>query len=288
VIVCLRCGEKNPADTQFCGGCGAFLEWRGEARPDHAPVADDRVDPSVGAESVVPLIRCLRCGSANAQSRTFCQSCGERLSKVVPPEAGIQTSTTAANTAQPAIPPRPGGQSQSAGSWLPFALGGGLIIGIALAGFALFRGGDGVQSTAPDEPTPGASASPPASVSSSLGGSDTPADVTLAAGMYVDLDGGVLTREDGDDVDLLWGVAGTEGVLHARNGAQLGLLPPPDRGHAELCREVVETTPVIDISVRTLENQVLCVVTNGDQVGRLTIERPEGTDLTMNYGVFTD
>jgi hypothetical protein len=30
VIVCKRCGNHNPAGDDFCGSCGAFLEWEGE------------------------------------------------------------------------------------------------------------------------------------------------------------------------------------------------------------------------------------------------------------------
>jgi hypothetical protein len=291
VIVCLRCGEKNPADEQFCGNCGTFLEWRGDARSGEVTGAGDPGDP---VANVASLIRCPRCGTANAQGRTFCQSCGERLPKMaVAGAAGspVQSSSPSRAAAPAVAPPRPATlkEPEPAGrSRLPILIGGGLVIGIAIAAFALLRGGEAFQSRATDVPTRAASAAASATPEPSATGSDSPADVTLAPGLYVDLDGGVLTREDGDDVDLLWGVAGTEGVLHARNGAQLGLLVPPEGGDAELCREVVDATPLVDIPVATAESHVLCVVTTGDQVGRLIIERAEGPDLTMNFGVFTD
>ncbi len=31
MIVCKRCGNHNPAGDDFCGSCGAYLEWEGEA-----------------------------------------------------------------------------------------------------------------------------------------------------------------------------------------------------------------------------------------------------------------
>jgi hypothetical protein len=30
VIVCMKCGEHNPDDGQWCIRCKAFLEWDGE------------------------------------------------------------------------------------------------------------------------------------------------------------------------------------------------------------------------------------------------------------------
>ena len=34
MIVCEQCGERSPAGVQFCGACGAFLEWDGTSAPD--------------------------------------------------------------------------------------------------------------------------------------------------------------------------------------------------------------------------------------------------------------
>ena len=36
-IVCSRCGTVNAAGDQFCGSCGAFLEWEGQAPPADEP-----------------------------------------------------------------------------------------------------------------------------------------------------------------------------------------------------------------------------------------------------------
>ncbi len=43
MIVCKRCGNHNPAGDDFCGSCGAFLEWEGERIAEEvieAPVAE--------------------------------------------------------------------------------------------------------------------------------------------------------------------------------------------------------------------------------------------------------
>ena len=112
--------------------------------------------------------------------------------------------------------------------------------------------------------------------------------MTLAAGLYADLDAGVLSRENSDAVDLFWGVAGAEGVLHATNGAMLAPLPASDPGDAEECREIIDAGPVVDLPVNAQEGFVLCVTTSDGQVGRLTVARADGQDLTMNYGVFAD
>ena len=34
MIVCKVCGTQNEVGAQFCGNCGSFLEWSGEAAPD--------------------------------------------------------------------------------------------------------------------------------------------------------------------------------------------------------------------------------------------------------------
>ena len=51
MIVCKSCGFKNLDKDQFCGSCGAFLEWSGEkvalpqAKPPPAPVAAEAAAP---------------------------------------------------------------------------------------------------------------------------------------------------------------------------------------------------------------------------------------------------
>lgn len=51
VIVCLRCGSKNPVENKFCGQCGqAFY--------------------------LGPPIKCPKCGSMLPQNMNFCGNCG--------------------------------------------------------------------------------------------------------------------------------------------------------------------------------------------------------------------
>src|SRR5512141_2528077 len=110
VVICRRCGFGNVPGDQFCGSCGAFLEWEGEQSADTAAAAEDSptaVWPTVAAPGTSPaaapdtawqdarttvtpvpggaapaapagadLVRCPACGTANPTTRTFCQSCG--------------------------------------------------------------------------------------------------------------------------------------------------------------------------------------------------------------------
>jgi len=65
-VICRRCGFANVAGDQFCGSCGAFLEWEGENAADAAAPApadlgaDDGlgglVRPAAGAAAVVPPV----------------------------------------------------------------------------------------------------------------------------------------------------------------------------------------------------------------------------------------
>jgi len=56
VIVCLKCGSKNPIENKFCGQCGQALY------------------PS-------PPIQCPRCTTIMASSMKFCGKCGYPLRK---------------------------------------------------------------------------------------------------------------------------------------------------------------------------------------------------------------
>lgn len=114
-VICRRCGFANQGGDQFCGSCGAFLEWEGEAAegeaaegaaPVASPTAGEAQDeglsglvrpsgisgaptppappavttpPPGGVPPAGVLLRCPACGIANADTRTFCQSCGTRL-----------------------------------------------------------------------------------------------------------------------------------------------------------------------------------------------------------------
>ena len=48
LVICKNCGHENQPGDQFCGSCGSFLEWSGEAIPDV------RVTPVVAASSEQP------------------------------------------------------------------------------------------------------------------------------------------------------------------------------------------------------------------------------------------
>jgi ribosomal protein L40E len=54
VIVCLRCGGKNPVENKFCGRCGQAL---------YPP----------------PSIQCPKCGSTMPFNVSFCRRCGSLL-----------------------------------------------------------------------------------------------------------------------------------------------------------------------------------------------------------------
>ena len=110
-LICTKCGFSNVPGDQFCGSCGAFLEWEGVAAPDATPTPPPSDVPAVGPRPATPpgpdagarvpppvvappstsagqaasadpsasLIRCPACGIANAPGRSFCQSCGTKL-----------------------------------------------------------------------------------------------------------------------------------------------------------------------------------------------------------------
>lgn len=57
VIVCLKCGSKNPAENKFCGQCGqAFYPQ--------------------------PLIACPKCNAKMPLNMNFCGQCGFPLRKI--------------------------------------------------------------------------------------------------------------------------------------------------------------------------------------------------------------
>jgi zinc-ribbon domain len=53
MVICGECGERNPDGVQFCGACGAYLEWRG-ARADGQPVSTAASTPNSGAPTPQP------------------------------------------------------------------------------------------------------------------------------------------------------------------------------------------------------------------------------------------
>jgi hypothetical protein len=144
-VICRRCGFANLPGDQFCGSCGAFLEWEGEAAgtptaplpPDEGiaglvapaggvvpppvvpppPVATGSgwvappAPPPVAPPPVAPppvaagLLRCPACGIANGAVRTFCQSCGARLAEAPMVGAMSREQIAAAVAAKPTVAP---------------------------------------------------------------------------------------------------------------------------------------------------------------------------------------
>ena len=83
-VICRRCGFTNVAGDQFCGSCGAFLEWEGEA----ADAAGSPAAPATAADGLA--------------------GDGEGLSGLVRPAAATPTPQPASPgmpTPQPASPP---------------------------------------------------------------------------------------------------------------------------------------------------------------------------------------
>jgi RNA polymerase subunit RPABC4/transcription elongation factor Spt4 len=112
LVVCRNCGHPNPADEKFCGNCGSFLEWTGEAtrsstpvstppstpppaavQPIEAPAAQAATPKDAGVPSKAgsgPQI-CRVCGHLNDAGRRFCRHCGSELApaqaSASPPQA---------------------------------------------------------------------------------------------------------------------------------------------------------------------------------------------------------
>lgn len=165
-VICTKCGFANVPGDQFCGSCGAFLEWAGSvvaadtvagkptapaapealatlATPSPAPSAPTApVAPPVTPATPVPtatppappdeaLLRCPACGVANAATRTFCQSCGAKLApaaRVAPKSREeIAAAVAAVPTKTPAAgPSRSAPTAAAKGAAKPASSSGGL------------------------------------------------------------------------------------------------------------------------------------------------------------------
>lgn len=192
-ILCSRCGFANVRGDQFCGSCGAFLEWEGApVEPVAAPVpaaqAGSPVAPPAQTAPPAPgattpavaaagLVRCPACGIANEAARTFCQTCGAKLvaSAVVAgrtraevaaavaavPGSGPSASGTVAPAGGRAPAPTPRQAGRSLPGWLLAVVVLGVLVGVAAVVVPqLLRGG----SPTPDVSTaPSAAGSAPAS-----------------------------------------------------------------------------------------------------------------------------
>lgn len=148
-VLCARCGFANAPGDQFCGSCGTFLEWEGApatgsgapgVAPATAPAAAGLAGPTTPPPTQAPgqaqgaasglaaatpappaqpplasapggegLLRCPACGIAHAASRTFCQTCGAKLTPAARVSSRSKDEIAAAVAAVPgARPPQPG------------------------------------------------------------------------------------------------------------------------------------------------------------------------------------
>jgi uncharacterized OB-fold protein len=207
--ICKRCGFSNIPGDQFCGSCGAFLEWEGQPTagaaaagdPPASPMPPSDPAPDPGASWGAPygdalpapvpvpawpdlededeedLVRCPACGIANPSSRTFCQSCGATLAAAERVEEASHDQIAAAVAMTPAptpvagtTTPTPGSDPQAARRGLPSWVIGVGVIGV-LVGVALVLAGVALRGKGPDTGATGSAAAPSGVVSSASPGS---------------------------------------------------------------------------------------------------------------------
>jgi len=168
-MICTKCGFQNSVGDEFCGNCGTFLEWSGEAEST-TPAASDTDWPAQPQPSPTDITRplptppiigaagasigCWNCGRQNPASRTFCQQCGERL------QIGGGPVTTAATATAAVRPAGNGGGGRRA-----IAVGIGVVALLLLAGAAAAFFLGGLPGQASPTPTFVAAGSPSASPS---------------------------------------------------------------------------------------------------------------------------
>lgn len=101
---CPECGHPQPADSEFCASCEAYLGWSGDEdqgvveEPTREVAQTTRIATvpatAAGSSAADPAPRgvqhCLRCGAENAPELRFCRRCGQLLSAT--PAAGRGTS----------------------------------------------------------------------------------------------------------------------------------------------------------------------------------------------------
>ena len=189
MIVCKVCGTQNEAGASFCGSCGSYLEWNGEAYnadgsakttpappgaeqqavASQAPAgqpAQPAVTPAPEADaSAAGSVVCPNCGEANDPGRVFCRRCATELAATSAPIAPVA-----------AAPPR-------RRSGPPVAVVGGvaaIAVLAVVAAFVVLPGGKPTASSATGTsvPSTSASAAPGASEAASAA---TPTDTPVAA-----------------------------------------------------------------------------------------------------------
>ena len=192
-IICRRCGVANASGDQFCGSCGAFLEWEGDEAPaavasivdDAPPPAPPQPEPAsppteVAATAPVPSSTdvaapapqpmpgfsvCPTCGSGNPPGRTFCHSCGNLLAREPSAAGAAGTGKVAEEGGRRGLP-----------GWLPIVIGAGVVAGvIAVLVLVVLRPAPPPSAVTPSStltPTlavpPSVTAAPPASGGPSL------------------------------------------------------------------------------------------------------------------------
>ncbi len=182
-LICSKCGFSNVPGDQFCGSCGAFLEWEGVAAADSAavqppsdvPLVHSRSSMDTGTQAPPPvaapppaaaaplradptatLVRCPACGIANTPGRSFCQSCGAKLPAAVAKSASADQIAAAvaapyqSPTQARGAAPDPEASSGRGGilKWLVIVGGLGVIVGIAVVvGGSLLKGAASSQAS---------------------------------------------------------------------------------------------------------------------------------------------
>jgi double zinc ribbon protein len=140
-VICRRCGVSNTAGDQFCGSCGAFLEWEGDPTDAAAPTSEPAIPapaatpapqttpseplppPTIVSAPSMPGIACPACATLNPTQKVFCQSCGTDLRDAARAVGGV---TTPAGTRKTQV-------EKAAGLpfWLPIVVVIGLLAGVA-------------------------------------------------------------------------------------------------------------------------------------------------------------
>jgi hypothetical protein len=207
-MLCGRCGAANVAGDQFCGSCGAFLEW--VADPDApiapVPVTADAAPPASttpgtladpGAPTTAPtapapplpaetedeagVVRCAACGIANPVGRTFCQTCGATLATAVvagaigrgwtglPPPAPTGSATGGQLTTSPVPAASPRARRGIPG-WVVVVAVLGIVVGAAVVGGSVFLKQATEPSAAAVTAPPGSRGSPGVTPSASSSG----------------------------------------------------------------------------------------------------------------------
>jgi len=225
-MLCSRCGFANVPGDQFCGSCGAFLEWEGApagtatsqlstaapagpvaGAPGGAASGTPTPPPAPGAPATGPafasmpaddeLLRCPACGIANPASRTFCQTCGAKLTPAAKVATRSRDEIAAAVVAAPiAAPPppvpgtqpgaRPGTPASSAPpakrsglpGWIIAVVVLGVLVGVGAVVGSQFLKGSGPASVASEAPTP----SGPAAAASNSSGAPAASGASAAPG----------------------------------------------------------------------------------------------------------